>query len=80
MAKADGKGSRTARAFLAMGAGNDTSELVIWNRSSLHIDERPKKLKDSADGKGICAGPIGPSLVKPEDTADIRPRTLDSRD
>jgi hypothetical protein len=30
--------------------------LVIWNRSSLHIDERSKKLKDSADGKGICAG------------------------
>jgi hypothetical protein len=42
-----------ARLFGILG---DSSELVIWNRSSLHIDERPKKLKDSADGKGICAG------------------------
>jgi hypothetical protein len=48
------------------------------------IDERPKRLKESADGEGICEGladraVFGQALLL-EDTADIRPRTLDSRD
>jgi hypothetical protein len=45
--------------------------LVIWNRSSLHIDERPNK-KTALMAKAFARGwLIGPSLVKPEDTATL---------